>query len=186
MAFLNYFNLYIIALLSILLAIFSSLFDVGISGILRHIVSTEQYPKALQQGQAIHATSNIVGGVIAGVLVSVIGVSGAYFIDASSYFFSIIIILMIKSKTTSDLDTSNESDMMLSFANKRNYVSKTCFYFFNIVHKWWKEFSQGIRQFAKIKNILLIVFLDIMLELVMAPIDIILPVFTKLHKKLPP
>ena len=86
MAFANFFQVNILITAYVIIAIGSAIFTSVASSIVPQLVENKNIEKAFQQSRAIGSIGKIAGGIIGGILVSILGVPLAFLIDALSFF----------------------------------------------------------------------------------------------------
>ncbi|MDG0817313.1 MFS transporter [Bdellovibrio svalbardensis] len=166
MVFSNYYDTYVVIALFILNSIGSALFQAAAGGIVPQIVPREKLQIAAQQTQAINSFAGILGGVAGGIVVSTLGVFGAFLIDALSYVLAAWSTNRIQSNT---VPVRKEVPQM-----------KAAF------HQWTQDFGEGFKLLFKIPVIFWICIVAMFLNLAFAPLGVILPVLAKEGRNMPP
>jgi len=168
MAFFKYFNLPIVITIYILLAVGSALFGAAAGSIVPQLVPKEKLQKAMQQEQAIMAGGSIIGGLAGGFLVTLFGTSGAFLIDGLSFFAAAIASSLIIANTKAAIQTETG-------AARRNALVT-----------WYEDLKEGFRVVVKIPVELWLAIVAALLNFVVSPIGIALPILVKEVRNLPP
>lgn len=167
MVYFKFFNLPLVIAIYILLAIGSALFNASAVSIVPQLVTKENLKTAMQQEQAIMAGGNIIGGIVGGVLVSVLGVAGAFLIDACSYFIAALFTFLIKANTK-PIKSVIEKQVK------------------GPIKAWYDELREGLRVLVKIPVELWLAVVAASLNFVVSPIEIALPILVKEVRNMPP
>lgn len=85
MAYFDYFNIGLLIILNVAIAAGSALFMSVTTSIIPQLVSKEQIPDAVQQGQAISMAGSIIGSLLGGLVVTLFGIPEAFLADALSF-----------------------------------------------------------------------------------------------------
>lgn len=84
-------------LVAFLLGVFTVFFDVGYLALLPSLLTRQELMSGNQMMQAAHATSDLVGPGLGGLLIQAVGAARAITVDAVSYLFSAAMILWVRS-----------------------------------------------------------------------------------------
>jgi MFS family permease len=165
MVYFNHYDTATLIFIFVMTSMGSALFSAASSGIVPQIVAREKLQIAAQQTQAISSFAGIVGGIAGGVLVSTIGVFGAFAIDAASYLIAAYSTLRIKANTTPA--RASETKAGSSLIN------------------WFNELTSGFKVLFRIPVLFWICMVAMFMNLAMSPLGIILPVLTKESRNMP-
>lgn len=166
MVFNNFYDTYMVIALFVFNSIGSALFQAASGGIVPQIVPRDKLQVAAQQTQAINSFAGILGGVAGGIVVSTLGVFGAFAIDAGSYLVAALSASRIKANTT---PVRKETPQMKA-----------------ALHEWAQDLSEGFKLLFKIPVIFWICIVAMFLNLAFAPLGVILPVLAKEGRNMPP
>jgi MFS transporter, DHA3 family, macrolide efflux protein len=168
MIVLNYFNLPLLITLYIVNAVGSAIFSSVAGSIVPQLVSAENLPVAMRQSEAITAVGGIVGGIAGGGLVTIFGLAGAFYVDAGSYMLSAILVLFIRANTRPPLVEGEKTTEKSALGI------------------WFEDLKEGFVVMYKIPVMFWMSIVAMMLNFVLSPIGIILPVLVKQERNLPP
>lgn len=166
MVFLDFFNLPLLIALYLLLSVGTAVFNSVSDSIVPQLVTPENLPEAVRQTQAVSSAGRVAGGIVAGLIVTLLGVSGAFLLDAASFLVSAVGAALIQADTRPAAERLPSTDSAL--------------------RQWAKEFSTGVRTLCRLRLILWMSLVAMALNLLLAPIEIILPVLVKQQRGLPP
>ena len=166
MVFFHYFNLPLLITLYILMAIGTSLFQSVVSSIVPQLVTKDKLQKAMQQEQAIMASGSVVGGIAGGLFVTIFGIGGAFLIDATSYFLAAIASFMIKANTKPPAVVREKK--------------------VHAIVNWFQELKEGFSVVVKIPIEFWLAIVAALMNFVVSPIGIALPVLVKEARNMPP
>ncbi len=166
MVFFNYFNVPLLSGVYILLSVGSALFNTASSAIVPQLVPRENLQIASQQTQAINSFAGIIGGVIGGLVVTFVGVFGAFVLDAFSYLAAALMASLIRASTKP------------ARASKHQDVS-------SLIH-WKNELVSGFKMLYKIPVLFWLCLVAMLMNLALSPLGIILPVLAKEGRNMPP
>lgn len=166
MVFLDFFNLPLLIALYLLLAVGTAVFNSVSDSIVPQLVTAEDLPEAVRQTQAVSSAGRVAGGIVAGLIVTLLGVSGAFLLDAASFLVSALGAAFIRADTRPSSERPPSADSAL--------------------RQWAREFSVGVRTLCRLRLILWMSLVAMALNLLLSPIEIILPVLVKQQRGLPP
>ncbi len=166
MVYFNYFHLGLLAGLYIAASMGSALFDSAGEGVIPQIVKKNKLQIALQQSQAIMSFGGIIGGIAGGIIVSFLGIFGAFLIDALSFLVAGFSSSLIKANTIPKRNRSVFSTKSLSH--------------------WKKELFDGFRILFKIPVLFWICMSAMVTNFAFSPLSVVLPMFAKIGKNMPP
>jgi MFS family permease len=152
-------------MLYIMIALGNALFSVAASSVVPQLVPTPLLSKAMQQSQAIQSMGMVLGGVVAGALVTLLGVSGAFLIDGISYLIAVAATLLIVASTQPD-----------AAPRKARHP----------VAAWLTEVKDGFQMVYKIPVLFWLSVVYAFLYFAFAPIHIAMPVLAKQARGMPP
>ena len=162
MAFMNIYNMYALMVLLSISSIAVAVFSVSTSSIIPQIVPAESLSLAIRIDRGFKTSSNILGGVVAGVLISLIGVSNTLFFNSLTFIFGIIGVMILK---ISPVRTDKK---------KKNSISL-----------WFTNLKQGFVFISKIRELILISLLFAIVTCVLSPMVVIIPYIIKELIKMP-
>ena len=165
MVFFKVFNLPAVIALYILNAAGSALFASAANSIVPQLVPKEKLQTAMQQEQAIMGGGGVIGGIAGGLLVTVLGIYGAFIADAASYFIAAYASYKIKTDTTP--------------ASSDNTGAHS-------IKSWLGDIKSGFRVVIKIPFELWLAVVAAFLNFCIAPMFIALPVLVKQVRNMPP
>lgn len=165
MVFLNYYNTYFVITLFILISVGSALFNAAAGGIVPKIVGREKLQTATQQTQAINSFAGIIGGVLGGVIVSTVGVFGAFLFDTLSYLVAGWTAGRITANTTPERTQAIESKKALQ--------------------QWSQELIEGFKVLYRIPVLFWFSMVAMLMNLSLSPLGVVLPVLSKEARSMP-
>jgi MFS family permease len=168
MALTDYFNLSIVIAVYVLMALGNAAFASVSRSIVPQLVEPDRLPKAMQQSQAIEAMGRVAGGVVGGIVVSAMGVGGAFVVNTLSYAVSAVSAGLIKANTKPKRD--------------QDATPQASGYF----REWFTDLKNGFHVITKIPILFWMAVVSMILNFVFSPIEIILPVMVKEVRGLPP
>lgn len=192
--FLDFFYLPLIVAISILLSFGSALFESVSTSIVPNIISDEsKIPKAMEQTQSITTFGTVIGGISGGVIVTFLGIGGAFVVDSVSFIIAIIATLKIKCAYNSynriqalkESESENANNIFIDrplkfkFLNSINSV-------YPMIKKWFVDFKEGIYVIRRIPLQFGIGLVAAILNLVTSPLSVALPVLVKESRNMPP
>ncbi|MBF0297517.1 MAG: MFS transporter [Oligoflexia bacterium] len=178
--YLDFFYLPLIMLISILIAVGSALFESVSISIIPNIISDEsKIPKAVEQTQSIITFGAVIGGISGGVIVTFLGIGGAFIVDAISFIVAMIATLKIKS--TCQGRNANEGVKRSISNSNSNSLSLIM-----MIKKWFADLLEGIYVIRKIPLEFGIGLVAAILNLVTSPLVVALPVLVKEARNMPP
>lgn len=175
-AFFKLFNLPLVIALYSVLAIGTSLFAAGSSGITPKLVTNDKLPTAMRKAQTMNSFGSIIGGVVGGIIVTLIGVSGAMAIDALSYLIAAIVTMMIKANTKATAIVADEQSTLGLSLTPKDFPLKI----------WFNDLVEGFKTVKKIPLEYGFGIFFGVISFVLSPIGIILPVLVKETRNMPP
>lgn len=164
MAYYDIFSVGLLVVLYVMLALGTAFYRVGASSIVPQLVPPALLGKAIQQSQAISSTGTILGGVVGGVLVTWLGVGGAFLIDGISYVIAVAATFVIVVKTIPTAPVKEGHPISV----------------------WMGEVKAGFRVVYKIPVRFWLSILAAFLNFAIAPTNIALPVLVKEARNMPP
>jgi MFS family permease len=160
------FRLPLVITLFILVAVGSSLFSCAAGSIVPQLVKKEHLQKAMQQEQAINAFGSMIGGIGGGLMVTLVGTGRSIVIDAVSFFIAAAATLMITADTEPERSATAER--------------------VNPLVAWFQDLKQGFKVVIKIPVELWMAMVAGLMNFILAPIGIALPVLVKQARAMPP
>ncbi len=164
MAYLKYFNLPVIIGLYLLVSLGSASFFSVAASIVPQLVKKEQLQEAIAHGRAVMSAGRLLGGAIGGILVSVLGVSGAFLVDGLSFLLAAGAAYLIKADT--------KPPAVISEAKGK-------------IERWLKDLKAGFYALIRIPVRLRLLVLETAINFTSAPIIIALPVLVKQERNMP-
>lgn len=164
MVYFDFFNLLLLACLYSAASMGTALFNSAEGGIIPQIVEKKKWQKAFQQSYAVNSFGGVAGGLAGGVIVSVLGVFGAFLADAASFLIAGLSSNLIRANTVP----------------KRKKRIQT-----ESLNHWKKELFDGFRILFKIPVLFWVCVLAMVINFTQAPLWVALPVFVKLAKNMP-
>jgi len=162
----GYFNLGIVIIIFMFLAVGSAFFYAGAGGIVPQLVPSGKLQEAMQQSQAVSSGGSILGGILGGILVSALGTGGAFAADALSYFIAAIATYKIKADTMPRRHSEHKHEHTFT--------------------AWLAELKEGFYVVWKIPVEFWMTIVFALLNFIVGPIIVGLPVLVKQSRGLPP
>lgn len=156
--------------LYVLTAIGSALYGPASTSIVPQLVTTENLSLAFQQSQAIASAGVILGGLIGGALVSLLGVSGAFAIDAISFLVG---------GATAQLIRADTRPAGVAGAVQPGLARESA------VARWTRDLTSGFRFLYAVRLLFALALVAMLLNFVLAPLVVVLPVLVKEGRGLP-
>jgi DHA3 family macrolide efflux protein-like MFS transporter len=171
MAYQGRFSLPAVIGLYVLTAIGSALYGPVSTSIVPQLVTSENLTRAFQQSQAIASAGAILGGVIGGALVSLLGVPGAFAIDATSFLIGAATAQLVRADTRpAGVARAVPSDLARESA----------------VARWMLDLTRGFRFLYAVRLLFALALVAMLVNFVLAPLFVVLPVLVKEGRGLPP
>jgi MFS family permease len=159
---LDRFNVGVLAALYALSAIGGALFAAASSAIVPQLVERDGLQKAMRQTHAVDSLARVVGGILGGVVVSFVGVFGAFLADAISYLASAVSCLAIAASTRPERAGGG-------MARSR----------------WSHDLIEGFRLLYRIPVLFWLCIVAMFMNLALSPLAVILPVLAKQARHMP-
>lgn len=140
----------------------AALFAAASSAIVPQLVERDTLQKAVRQTHAVDSLSRVAGGILGGVVVSFIGVFGAFVIDALSYLISAVSCLAISASTRPECSAGG-SDR----------------------GRWSDDLVGGFRLLYRIPVLFWLCVVAMFMNLALSPLVVILPVLSKQGRNMP-
>lgn len=141
-----------------IITIFNSTFETlmmpAMTSLMPLVVDEENYLSANSFSTSAFKFAELIGTAMAGAIIALIGISGAIFVDAATFFIAALIMLMLKLKI-------KKSEERLSV---KSYIS---------------ELKIGFNFVKDNKLIRLIITLFAIVNFCLSPVNVMLPIFTK-------
>lgn len=166
MVFFDYFHLGALVAIYIMTAFGSALFAAASKGIVPQLVSRESLQLASQQTQAIDSMAGILGGVVGGVVVTTLGVFGAFLIDTFSYLGAAFLTGKIRANTKPE----------------RKAIDQTTSAF----QSWKNDLAGGFRVLYRAPVLFWFCVVAMLMNFTLAPMSVVLPVLAKMGQDMPP
>ena len=162
----NYFNLPLLACLYSIGAIGTALFNAAEYAIMPQIVERGKLQAAFQQTYAISSFAGVAGGVVGGLVVSFSGILGGFVADALSFLIAGLSTNLIRANTVP------RRKRKISTSRSASHLKK--------------ELFDGFRLIYRIPVLFWVSMMAMMINFVQAPFWVVLPIFTKMAKEMPP
>ena len=146
-------------------ALGAALFETSSKSIVPHLVPLEELRDAVRQGQALMSLGEIAGGLIGGMVVSVLGAGAAFVLDALSYFAAAATAGAIRTRT----GTAKEWDARGQFLGT-----------------WVRDIRAGFSVVLGLPPLVGLICVSVLSNLLLAPISMEWAVLIKETKNLPP
>jgi MFS family permease len=159
---LNRFNVGLLATLYALSAVGGALFAAASSAIVPQLVERDGLQKAMRQTHAVDSLARVAGGILGGVVVSFVGVFGAFLADAISYLASALSCLAIAASTRPERAGGG--------------VARG---------RWSDELIEGFRLLYRIPVLFWLCIVAMFMNLALSPLAVILPVLAKQARNMP-
>ena len=160
MAYVGWFSLPAVIGVYVLSSVGSALYGPLSTSIVAQLVSPEKIGAAFQQTQAITAAGAVLGAVAGGALVTVVGTSGAFALDGVSFLIAVATTAAIRA------DTRPRAGMPQ--------------------RRWAADLMEGFRFIYKVRVLLALALVAMVLNFVLAPLVVVLPILVKQERSLPP
>ena len=145
----------------------SALFNSNNMSIVPQLVSPEALQKAVRTSESLRAIGRVVGGIVAGLLISWTGVGAAFTLDAASFGIAAMATAAILDPQRS---ARNSSRTMESLHPIRAFIH---------------ELRGGFQVIHRIPVLLWLCIAIVVFNLVLSPMQILLPTYAKLSKGMP-
>lgn len=165
MVFSGFFNLRLLAVLYMAASIGTALFTSVQSGIIPQLVGKKSLQTAFQQSYALNSLGGVAGGIAGGLIVSFLGVGGAFVFDAATYLIAGFSSSLIQAFTTPRRKKRVSPLRTLAF--------------------WKGELFDGFRILFRIPVLFWLSVVAMLMNFGLAPLSVALPVFAKLGKDMP-
>lgn len=140
----------------------TALIVAGSSGFLPELVSENKLQKAFQVISGTNSAGKILGGICAGAIIGILGMNGAFALNALSFLFVMFMAVAIKPK----------------YAKPKTIIS----YSFSLVfNSWKKDLYEGLQFVLKTKVLKNMCFALFLIQFIIGPMQIALPVYVKNH-----
>jgi len=143
----------------------SALFAAASAGIVPQIVERDQLATAVQQTHAVDSFARIAGGILGGLIVTFMGIFGAFLADALSYLISGSASLLIRAST---------KPKQAPRAAKAGPLAR-----------WVHELKAGFRVIHRIPVLFWLCIVAMFMNLVLSPLVVLLPVLAKEARAMP-
>ena len=154
------FDAVLLAVLYALMAAGSALFAAASTAIVPQLVERGDLQDALRMTRAADSFARVAGGILGGIIVSLAGVLGAFYIDALSYLVSGLSCLAISASTRPE---------------RRSAAGG----------RWRDELVDGFRMLYRIPVLFWLCIVAMFMNLALSPLAVILPVLAKQSRGLP-
>lgn len=141
----------------------SALFEAASSGIVPQLVEQDRLPAAVQQTHAADSFARIAGGIVGGLIVSAVGVFGAFVLDAVSYALAGCASLLIEASTVPEKGIVPTGSWT----------------------HWTRELAAGFRVLYRIPVLFWLCVLAMFMNLTLSPLPILLAVLAKETRGMP-
>jgi MFS family permease len=152
--FLNQLQVWHIFIIAAFLSSMSTFFNPALASFIPVIVDKEQLIRANSLSQLSNNLLGIIGPALGGVLVALLGVGAVMFLDALSFFISVIAIFLVRIKTEKVFDQEKRK-------------------------KFLHDLLDGLKFIRTEKGILGLVFLFSLLNFFVAPVGVLIPLVVK-------
>jgi MFS family permease len=157
------FDARLLATIFALSAVGGALFAAASSAIVPQLVERGELQTALRQTHAIDSLAGVAGGILGGIVVSFVGIFGAFFADAVSYLVSAGSCLAISASTRPERAGGGRT------SGKR----------------WGDELAEGFRLLYRIPVLFWLCVVAMFMNLALSPLAVILPVLAKQARAMP-
>ncbi|MFC1522764.1 MFS transporter [Elusimicrobiota bacterium] len=154
----------------------------GTSSIIPQLVSKDNIPAAIQSGQAIRTTGQLLGASIGGLLITLFGVSGAFAIDSISFLIAGFASFAIKSNTLPSKMPPVYNAQTKDIAQTKRKARRSG----NAIRNWISEMRLGFQIMRKIPIFLWLAIMLAFINFAYTPISITLPFLIKETRNMPP
>lgn len=152
--FMNILKPWHLFIITILNSTFETLMMPAMTSLMPLIIDKENYLSANSFSTSAFKFAEILGMGMAGVIISLMGISGAIFLDATTFFISALIMLMLKIK-------AEKSEEKLDIK---------CYIY---------ELKIGFNFVKENKLIRIVIILFAIVNFCLSPVNVLLPIFTK-------
>ncbi len=156
----------LVACIYVLMAVGTALFNAISSSIVPQLVRKGQVGTAMRQTHAIASIGLIAGGALGGILVTWIGVEGAFLLNAACFFIAALATWGIRADTTPGTGEEGLTPALLG--------------------GWWSELQDGFALLYRIPVLFWLSMVAMGLNFVLNPLSVALPVLAKEGRGLPP
>ena len=165
MVYRDFFDLGLLSGLYLVGSVGGAMFTSVESGIIPQIVPKEKLQTALQRSYALSSLGGVAGGMAGGLIVSAVGIFGAFAVDAGSFLIGGLSSSLIQADTVPRREKR---------APSRGAV------------RYWKgELFDGFRMLFRIPVLSWVAGIAMLINFALAPLSVALPVFAKLGKGMP-
>ncbi|MCA1055729.1 MFS transporter [Rossellomorea aquimaris] len=102
-------NVWMVYICLFLIGIFSSVFVPAKNGKLKEIVADEQIKGAMSLTSMIDSSTEVIGPLVSGILVTTVGAHNVFYIDSATFFLSALLIFFLP-KAVNRIETSVEHE----------------------------------------------------------------------------
>ncbi|HCU05901.1 MAG TPA: hypothetical protein DIC51_06475 [Coxiellaceae bacterium] len=166
--FTNKTSVFIFSGLFMLSGVGGAMITAGSSGFLPDIVDNKQLQKAFQVITGTDSIIKILGGSFAGTLVGFLGIPVALCINFLAFLSAGCSVIFIK-------PFNSKKNLRL---NQFSWTVIT-----NAIKKWPRHFFQGFSFMMQSRSLVVMVFALVVLQFIISPLQIALPLFVKMHLK---
>lgn len=165
-AYFNFFQLSVLVPVFMLATLGTAIYTTASSSILPNLVGKSEIHKALQATNTISAVGSILGGAAGGVIFSALGPGGAFMFNTVTFFIAAMASYCIKANTRPVRDAAAVSGLSLA--------------------SWIYELKAGFYAIIKMPIQIWICIIGALLNFVMSPMSLALPILVKETRNLPP
>lgn len=165
MFFLGHYRTSYVLAINLFFSLGTALFDMSSKSILPHLVPTPQLREAVRQGQVLMSMGEIAGGLLGGIVVSILGPGGAFLLDGLSYFAA--------ATATSAIRTHMQD-------------AKEGGRFGDFLARWPKDIYDGFSVVLGLPTVVGLIAISVLSNLALAPLFMEWAVLVKEAKNLPP
>ena len=162
MAYSGFFKIWTVTGVYVLMGAGSALFSAGASAITPNLVAKDKLQLAMQRGEAVNSAGQIMGGAVGGILVSVLGVGGAFLADGISFLAAAAASGAIAADTKPAVSGGGS------------------------IAAWAKELSGGLRAMRNVPTLFWLGVFAAFINFAFSPINVGLPVLVKQIRNMPP
>jgi hypothetical protein len=145
----------------------SALFNSSSMSIVPQLVSAELLPDAIRVSQSLLAIGRVLGGALAGLLVSWVGVGAAFAVDAVSFGIAVVATAAIRASTVGTSSAAAGDAAM------------------NPAAAFVRQLRGGFRVIYRVPVLLSLCVAVAFFNLVLSPMQVLLPTYVKLAKGMP-
>lgn len=175
----------LIACLYVLMAVGTALFNAISSSIVPQLVRKEQVGTAMRQTHAIASIGLVAGGALGGILVTWIGVEGAFLLNAACFFIAALATWGIRADTTPGNREGGRTPIALDEVGPGK-VKRALPSLSPVLRSWWGELQEGFALLYRIPVLFWLSMVAMGLNFVLNPLSVALPVLAKEGRGLPP